>query len=66
MSKATKPLRMGWRSLWCVPQRSRQLPRAADWNGLELNAIGSAWGRDRNIVSGIDGWSATIVAELTR
>ncbi|MDT5248392.1 MAG: hypothetical protein QOJ28_1026, partial [Mycobacterium sp.] len=56
--------------LWCVPQASRERARDTDWNRLELNAIGSMWGRDldRSRVPGldVDGWSATIVAELTR
>jgi hypothetical protein len=54
--------------LWCVPQATRERARDTDWNLLELNAIGSTWGRDRfgSQMSGVDGWSATIVAELTR
>jgi hypothetical protein len=58
----------GWQRLWCVPQASRDRARDTDWNRLELNAIGSVWGRDRfgSQMSGVDGWSATIVAELTR
>jgi hypothetical protein len=57
-----------WQRLWCVPQASRERVNDTDWNGLELNAIGSLWGRDRlgSRLSGGDGWSATIVAELTR
>jgi hypothetical protein len=46
----------------------RDRARDTDWNRLELNAIGSVWGRDRfgSQMSGGAGWSATIVAELTR
>jgi hypothetical protein len=57
-----------WQRLWCVPQAARECARDTDWNRLELNAIGSVWGRDRFGLQMSDGhsWSATIVAELTR
>lgn len=70
MGKVSEFAERGWQRLWCVPQASRERARDTDWNRLELNAIGSMWGRDldRSRVPGldVDGWSATIVAELTR
>jgi hypothetical protein len=62
----------GWRRLWCIPQRSREGCRENDFGHLELDAIGSAFGRDRTrralsgVGSGIETWSSTIVADLTR
>jgi hypothetical protein len=68
MGKVGEFAEKSWQRLWCVPQAARERARDTDWNRLELNAIGSVWGRDRfgSQMSRVDGWSATIVAELTR
>ena len=68
MGKVGEFAERSWQRLWCVPQASRERARDTDWNRLELNAIGSTWGRDQfgPQMSGVEGWSATIVAELTR
>ena len=59
-----------WKQLWCIAQRSHELALEPCWDRMEMNAIGSTWGRDRVRMSGVDtgvgDWSATIVAELTR
>jgi hypothetical protein len=58
--------------LWCVPQRSLECRGHNDFGRLELDAIGSTFGRDRcrrslsGVGSRIEPWSSTIVAELTR
>jgi hypothetical protein len=53
-----------------VSQASRERTCGSDWNRLEMNAIGSTWGRDRistsGVGAGLEHWSTTIVAELTR
>lgn len=62
----------GWRRLWCIPQMSRECSREHDFGHLELDAIGSAFGRDRTrralsgVGSRIEPWSSTIVDDLTR
>ena len=46
MGKVSEFAERGWQRLWCVPQASRERARDTNWNRLELNAIGSMWGRD--------------------
>ena len=59
-----------WKQLWCVAQRSHEHAIEPGWDQLEMNAIGSTWGRERirmsGVGAGVGDWSATIVAELTR
>lgn len=69
MSAFGKGAGQSWRHLWGVPQTCRERDCRGDWNRLQINAIGSAWGRDRTgytSAAGVEPWSATIVAELTR
>ncbi|BBY30675.1 hypothetical protein GCM10023114_37200 [Mycolicibacterium sediminis] len=34
-----------WRRLWRIPRMARDMRPAEDWDRLEINAIGSMWGR---------------------
>jgi hypothetical protein len=70
MGKQRKVIRRSWKQLWCVAQSSRERIPESGWNRLEMNAIGSTWGRERVLMpgvgAGVEDWSTTIVAELTR